>query len=104
MKVVWSEEAVTELGEILLMVAEYAGFRSSDRYLSEFERLVSLAAENPKMGRIGIVPQTRELYPINGKYRIVYEIVGDTMHILTVKASKQLHTADMLVHRRQKNS
>lgn len=91
MKIVWSDEAITQLEEILLMVAEYAGLSSSEHYLSEFERLVALAADNPRMGKIGVIPQTRELYPLNGKYRIVYEIADDMLHVLTVKASKQLH-------------
>lgn len=62
MNITWSAEAIGELREILLMVAEYAGFGSAERYQLEFERLVALAAENPQMGKIGIIPQTRELY------------------------------------------
>nr|AIW80510.1 plasmid stabilisation system protein [uncultured bacterium] len=103
MKIIWSDEATAELWEILMMVAEYAGLASSERYQSEFERLVALAADNPRMGSIGIIPKTRELYPINGKYRIVYEITGDVLHVLTVKSSKRLHTAQTLVHRLEKN-
>nr|WP_176703077.1 type II toxin-antitoxin system RelE/ParE family toxin [Neisseria lactamica] len=67
MKIIWSDEATAELWEILMMVAEYAGLASSERYQSEFERLVALAADNPRMGSIGIIPKTRELYPINGQ-------------------------------------
>lgn len=62
MNITWSAEAIGELREILLMVAEYAGFGSAERYQLEFERLVALAAENLQMGKIGIIPQTRELY------------------------------------------
>jgi plasmid stabilization system protein ParE len=99
MKVIWSDEATAELWEILIMVAEYAGLASSEHYQSEFEQLVALAADNPRMGSIGIIPKTRELYPINGKYRIVYEIVGDVLHVLTVKASKRRHTANTFLRR-----
>lgn len=61
--------------------------------MSEFDRVLDLAAANPKMGKIGIVPHTRELYPVKHKYRIVYEIQQDTIFVLTVKNCRQLHTA-----------
>ena len=93
-KVVWSEWANNRVAEIAEMVAEYVGEQSAVRYISEFNRLIDLAAYNPLMGKIGVVPNTRELYPINGNYRIVYRIVGDELRILTVKASQQLHTAE----------
>ncbi len=93
-KVVWSEWANNRVAEIAEMVAEYVGEQSAVSYISEFNRLIDLAAYNPLMGKIGVVPNTRELYPINGKYRIVYRIVGDELRILTVKASQQLHTAE----------
>lgn len=91
MNIIWSDEALEQLRNILLMVAEYAGFASSDRYLSEFERIVELASQHPKMGRIGIAPRTRELFPINGKYRIIYEVQEDTLYVLGIKSTKQHH-------------
>lgn len=84
MKVVWSNQAIDDLREILLQVAEYAGLASAEKYHSEFERLLSIAAENPRMGKIGIVAHTRELYPLNGKYRLVYRIAENTIEVATV--------------------
>lgn len=92
--VVWSDLANIHVAEIVEMVAEYAGERSATRYASEFHRLVDLAAFNPKMGKIGIIPDTRELYPINGKYRIVYRVSDEVLYVLAVKASQQLHTIE----------
>lgn len=92
--VVWSEWANNRVAQIAENVAEYAGVQSAVRYISEFNRLVDLAAYNPLMGKIGVVPNTRELYPINGKYRIVYRISGNELRVLTVKTSNQLHTAE----------
>lgn len=97
MKVVWSSLANLRVAEIAEMVAEYAGEHSAIRYIAEFNKVVDLAACNPEMGKIGIIPNTRELYPVNGKYRIVYEISGETLYILTVKSTKQLHTPDTLI-------
>lgn len=92
MNVIWSDKAIVELEEILLMVAEYAGLASSERYQSEFERLVALAADNPNMGKLGVIEQTRELYPMNGKYRVVYEISGNVLYVLSVKSTRQFHS------------
>lgn len=53
MKVVWSVEALDDLDLILSQVGEYAGWASAERYLAEFENIVSLASDNPRMGKIG---------------------------------------------------
>lgn len=90
--VVWSELANQRVAEIADMVAEYAGEQSAIRYISEFHRLVDLAASNPEMGKIGVVSDTRELFPIGGKYRIVYRVTGDILRVLTVKSTRQLHS------------
>lgn len=89
--VVWSKLANHRVTEIARMVSEYAGEQSAIRYVSEFNRLVDLAAANPEMGKIGVVPDTRELFPIGGKYRIVYRISGDFLRVLTVKSTRQSH-------------
>lgn len=96
--VVWSELANQRVAEIAEMVAEYAGEASAVRYITEFNRVVDLAAFNPRMGKRGIVPNTHELLPIGGKYRIVYEISGDKIHVLTVKSTNQLHTPETFAH------
>lgn len=88
--VFWTDTALHNVAEIAAMVFEYAGENSAAHYVSEFHRLVDLAASNPKMGKPGLA-DTRELYPINGKYRIVYEVVGDDLNVLTVKPSRMLH-------------
>lgn len=92
--VTWSQLDRLRVDEIVEMVAEYAGEQSAIRYVSEFNRMVELAAHNPNIGKIGIVPNTRELYPIQGKYRIVYEVSGEKLHVLTVKATQQLNTPE----------
>lgn len=93
LNILWSERALRRRIEIYVAVAEYADVQSADYYMSEFDRVLDLAAANPKMGKIGIVPHTRELYPVKHKYRIVYEIQQDTIFVLTVKSCRQLHTA-----------
>lgn len=93
--IVWTARACLDMNAIAVAICEYAGENSAAHYMSEFNRLVELAAFNPLMGKIGLA-KTRELYPINGKYRIVYEVQGDDLVVLTVKSTKQLHTPDTL--------
>lgn len=88
--VVWSARASRNVADIAAMVFDYAGEHSAARYVAEFNRLVDLAAANPNMGKIGLA-NTRELYPLNGKYRIVYEVAGDDLNVLAVKPSQMLH-------------
>lgn len=85
----WSIEALDDLDLILSQVGEYAGWASAERYLAEFENIVSLASDNPRMGKIGSKENTRELYPIKGKYRIVYRVSDDILEVLTVILSKR---------------
>ena len=87
----WSETALRRRIEIYVAIAEYASLNSAEYYMSEFDRVLNLAATNPKMGKPGIVPNTRELYPVKHKYRIVYEIQNDTLFVLTVKSCRELH-------------
>lgn len=44
-------------------------------------------ADFPQLGRIGVIPGTRELIP-HESYRLVYEIEGDTVWVLAL-----VHTA-----------
>ncbi|XXQ68703.1 type II toxin-antitoxin system RelE/ParE family toxin [Neisseriaceae bacterium B1] len=76
------------------MIEEYAGQASSERYYQEFNRVIELAAANPYMGRAGIVANTRELHPIQGKYRIVYQLDDKYLYILMIKSTKQLHNPE----------
>lgn len=92
--IVWTVRARSDVETIATTVYEYAGENSAVRYVSEFNRLVELAAFHPFMGKVGLA-ETRELYPINGKYRIVYDVQGNDLIVLTVKPSAMRHdTAD----------
>jgi toxin ParE1/3/4 len=54
-----------------------------------FSQTVAQLADFPMLGHEGEVPGTRELTP-HGSYRLIYEIHGDTVWILTVIHSKRL--------------
>lgn len=87
----WSAEAADNLAAVLDRVADFSGAQSAIKYLDEFDRLLGIAADNPHMGKPGLIPNTRELFPIHGKYRIVYETQNDTLLVLSVKSTRQLH-------------
>jgi plasmid stabilization system protein ParE len=52
-----------------------------------FSEAVARLADHPRLGRPGTIPGTRELCP-HESYRLVYEIDGETVWILTL-----VHTA-----------
>lgn len=93
MQVIWSQNALMELREIMLSVATFAGINSARKYENEFHRIVALAADFPTMGKLG-VEGSRELYPIRSKYRIVYIVSDDVLKIVSVKLGKKLHTSE----------
>lgn len=97
MNIVWTHLALSQFQHILSMVADYASTASAQRYALEFERLITLAQANPQMGKKGIIPNTRELYPINGKYRIVYRVMEERFIVLTIKSTKQRHTLETYI-------
>ena len=88
MKVRWTPEAEGDRLEIMTYIAgedPLAAVRMDDLFASAAGGL----AEFPEMGRVGIVPGTRELIP-HESYRLVYEISGDTVWVLAVVHTSRL--------------
>lgn len=86
MKVRWTPEAEQDRELIWAYVAAdnpQAAARMDHRFSQAAARL----AEHPRLGRPGLVTGTRELI-VHPSYRLVYEIFGDTVWILTL-----VHTA-----------
>lgn len=88
MRVRWTPEAVTDR----VAIWDYLVVRNPDAALRMdllFDDAVAQLAEFPKLGHDGEIAGTRELIP-HRSYRIVYEIVDDTVWILVL-----IHTARM---------
>lgn len=49
----------------------------------DIEQAIDGLANHPELGRPGLIPGTRELFPIHN-YRIVYEINGQDIWILAI--------------------
>ncbi|ATD64625.1 type II toxin-antitoxin system RelE/ParE family toxin [Neisseria weixii] len=82
MNINWSERAVEQLDKLLEARKDFAGTVSAQKAFWEIERLLELAATQPKMGKPGTVKDTRELYPL--RYRLIYQI--DKENVLNVIA------------------
>ena len=86
MNVVWTPEAEQDRDDVWLYIAgdnPQAAVRMDELFSSTAARL----SDHPKLGRPGQILGTRELIP-HKNYRLVYEVDGETVWILTL-----IHTA-----------
>ena len=86
MKVVWTPEALQDRIDVWDYIAVDSP-RAAARMDELFSDAAANLAEHPMLGRLGRVPGTHELI-VHKSYRLVYEIDGDTVWILTL-----IHTA-----------
>ncbi|QJR02767.1 type II toxin-antitoxin system RelE/ParE family toxin [Sphingobium yanoikuyae] len=87
MKILWTPEAHQDRADIwdYLFPRNAAAAARIDGLFSE---AVAQLIDFPMLGHEGEVPGTRELTP-HSSYRLVYEIYGDTIWILTVIHTKR---------------
>ena len=86
MKVRWTATARLDRLDIMDYIAARSP-RAAVRIDQLFSEAAASLAEFATRGRPGLVPGTREVFP-HETYRLVYEIEGDTVWVLTL-----LHTA-----------
>lgn len=86
MSVSWTPDAQQDRADIWDYIAA-----DNPRAAAKPDQIFSAAAtrlsDHPQIGKAGKVPGTRELFP-HENYRLVYEISGDTVWVLTL-----VHTA-----------
>jgi toxin ParE1/3/4 len=83
-KVFWSPRAAADLNELVDFIAADkpdAAERVGDNVYSKVERLTS----TPLIGRIGILPKTRELILAPWPYIAVYKVTGDTVRVIRLR-------------------
>jgi toxin ParE1/3/4 len=85
-RVVWTPEAQQDRLDIWDSIAADNPFAAA-RMDEMFSEAAARLAEHPRLGRSGKISGTRELIP-HESYRLVYEIDGETVWILTL-----VHTA-----------
>ena len=81
MKIVWSPEAVEDLVSLRAYIAE-----DSPATAQRTVRLIigSIEPDNPRMGRAGRVPGTRELVIPRTPYIVPYRLQRTTIQILRI--------------------
>ena len=94
MQIVWQKEAIDNLAEVELFIAQDSPARAREfrNYLKEKSVII---AQNPYIGRVVpefADPKIRELLIRN--YRIVYRITAERIEILTVIEGHQLLKVD----------
>ena len=88
MKVIWTPRAAKDLDALV----DYIGDDSPDaatRVASRILNQISSLASMPDMGRIGLVPGTRELVFRPWSYIAVYKVVRDEVRILRIRHASQ---------------
>jgi plasmid stabilization system protein ParE len=78
----WTEEAEADRADIYDYIRA-ADLRAALRMDRRFELAANRLASFPILGREGVVSGTREFIP-HPNYRLVYEIMGDEIWILTL--------------------
>jgi len=86
LNVLWTPEAEQDRNDIWDFIAA-DNPRAAARLDKRFSDAAAVLATRPRIGRPGKIPGTRELIP-HKSYRLVYEIEGDTVWVLTL-----VHTA-----------
>lgn len=93
MKVFWASAAEQDRADIIDYIGQdnpLAAIRMDELFTEAAGRL----AEQPLLGKTGLIPGTRELIP-HESYRLVYEVQDNTVWILAL-----VHTARMWPPRR----
>jgi toxin ParE1/3/4 len=81
-RVVWTPEAQQDRGDLWDYIAA-ENPRAAARMDELFSEAAASLADHPMLGRPGKISGTRELIP-HESYRLVYEIDGETVWVLTV--------------------
>ena len=90
MKIVWSPEAVEDLVSLRAYIAEDSPATAQRTVRLIIESIEQLLPDNPRMGRAGRVPGTRELVIPRTPYIVPYRLQRTTIQILRV-----YHAADV---------
>jgi toxin ParE1/3/4 len=90
-QIIWTNHALADLNEIGEYIAKDSG-KYAALTVQKIYKKVSFLQTHPKAGRI--VPEIDQEYLrelIEGNYRIIHELTGETISILTVHhSSRQL--------------
>lgn len=90
----WSKEARADLIEARRFVAENNP-RAAAKLAARIVDVVEHLERNPRMGRDGFLPGTRELVVTTTPYIVVYEVLHDHVNILGVAHGRMDRTPEL---------
>ena len=93
MKIVWSPEAVEDLVSLRAYIAEDSPATAQRTVRLIIESIEQLLPDNPRMGRAGRVPGTRELVIPRTPYIVPYRLQRTTIQILRVYHAARNYSA-----------
>jgi toxin ParE1/3/4 len=88
MKVLWTPRAAEDLEHAVLYISADRPGAATCVAASIYESINALAAF-PNMGRIGVLPGTRELVFARWSYIAVYKVTADAVQILRIRHTSQ---------------
>ena len=83
MKIIWQERALFELDEALAYISERNPEAAINLVQGIFASVERNLPDNPNMGRIGRVENTRELV-VHKNYIVAYQVGEDAINILSI--------------------
>ena len=88
MRVVWSPQALDDRDAIWAYIAADTP-SAAIRVDADLADAIGGLGDYPELGRPGLIPGTRELFPIHS-YRIVYELSDDEVQVLAIVHTSRL--------------
>ena len=83
MEIVWTIPAKHDLQQIFEYIAE-DNVNAASKLLNEIDERVTLLIDNPSLGRLGRVENTKELVLTGTNYILPYRVVKEQIQILAV--------------------
>jgi toxin ParE1/3/4 len=89
MKLIWTEEALSEIEAIVVYIAKDNKVAAMELAERIFTTVETTLPQNPLLGRQGRVTGTRELI-VHTSYIVAYRVASTTIEILTVRHTARL--------------
>jgi toxin ParE1/3/4 len=83
LRIEYSDTAKADLESIKSYIAE-DNPAAAERTIARILQSIRFLKDFPRLGRVGLLPDTRELSIIGLPYRAVYRIEGDTVLVATI--------------------
>jgi len=84
MKIVWSPQAVTDLGAVRAFIAQDDQEAARRITLRIIDSVETALVDNPHIGRAGRVPSTREFVVAKMPFIVPYRVKDKQLHVLRV--------------------